>query len=639
MPGSGWSIRLARVAPVVIALALGAWAIVGSRLLFPYLSNNNDEAVYLLQADTLRHGRLFPPAPSNWKSFLPWFAFHRQGRFVLKYTPVHAAFIAASGAVLGSDRAALAVLAAAAVASSYWLAYQVLKDRRQASVAAAFFALSPLVILQSITFLSYLSSLALLQGFGAALIMGVRRRSNGWLTVAGLLFGIGVFARAYDALLFAVPFGLWLLWVHRRRMKELLRIAGWLALGSASPLAMMLAFFQAATGSPFNTPFNIDPSDTLGFGHKRMSPGGRTTLYTVGRAWKGFAGNIDYLGRWTFGGLLLVALAVVGMKRLKANEPAGWLALVAVTVPAGYFFFWGSYGTVIWGGPQRFGPFYYLPLLVPLCILGARGFCALWDSRRLTAALLLLLMAPLSVPSLTGAFKVNNRLSEGRAQLYRPVLEASLRNAVVFLPLGSRLLQPWALAQNPSLDERVLWAVDRGPRANLSVMEEFPGRAAYRVVTRGRAPRAGPSKRFRSWLEPQAFLRGRKVLADVVVQAGAAAGPLRLDVAMGSLRESLMLQTQPKNVGPWRVPVLLSPASARMMAGSSRVISRPRPPGKGALEVSLWSTTPAGRSEELLAQKRVELRTSGSRIELMLPASYRGGDSSGLGLGVVPASR
>jgi hypothetical protein len=43
-----------------------------SSWLFPYLSHNHDEGVYLLQADALLDGDLPVPAPANARSFQPW---------------------------------------------------------------------------------------------------------------------------------------------------------------------------------------------------------------------------------------------------------------------------------------------------------------------------------------------------------------------------------------------------------------------------------------------------------------------------------------------------------------------------------------------------------------------------------------
>ncbi|MCA1844170.1 MAG: glycosyltransferase family 39 protein, partial [Actinobacteria bacterium] len=371
----------------MLALAAAVWAVVASALFLPQLTDNGDEAVYLLQAESFRSGHLFPPAAEPTRAFLPWLSTTAGGHYVTKYTPVFPGLIAASHRIFGSDRAALALVAAGAVIACYHLAREVLGRRREAAVAAGFLAGSPLFAIQSATYLSYLFNVALLMGFAAALLAGVRRRSAGPLTLAGLLLGLAVFARPFDAVLFAGPLLAWWGWCRRRSVRRLLGEAGWVALGSLPPLVAMAVYFQVATGSFLRPPFTfVGPSDTLGFGPKRMYAGMPYVVFTPGRALLAFSRLTVLTGFWGFGGLLLIGLAAMGFRRLQ-GRPGGWLALVAVTVPVGYAFFWGSFSSSEWGGPWRFGPFYWLPVIVPGTILGAAGFVRLWRWDRQVARL------------------------------------------------------------------------------------------------------------------------------------------------------------------------------------------------------------------------------------------------------------
>src|SRR5436305_8746688 len=100
-PGRGRS----RPAVAVGALALAAalWAVAASALFLPRLTDNGDEAVYLLQAESLRAGHLFPPAAEPAGAFLPWLSTPAGHHYVTKYTPVFPAFIAAGHRAFGSD--------------------------------------------------------------------------------------------------------------------------------------------------------------------------------------------------------------------------------------------------------------------------------------------------------------------------------------------------------------------------------------------------------------------------------------------------------------------------------------------------------------------------------------------------------
>jgi 4-amino-4-deoxy-L-arabinose transferase-like glycosyltransferase len=499
------------VAVTVLAATAAAWAVVASASFVPRLTDNGDEAVYLLQAESLRSGHLFPPAADPVRAFLPWLSTPSGGHYVTKYTPVFPGFIALSHTVFGSDRAALALTGAAAVIACYHLAREVLGRRRDAVIAAAFLAASPLFAIQSATYLSYLFNAALLMGFGAALLAGVRRRSRPLLALAGFLLGLAVFARPFDAVLVAGPLLVWWAWSARGRVCRLFAEAAWIGLGAVPPLVAMAAYFQLATGSVLRPPFTfVGPNDTLGFGPKRMYAGMPFLDYTPGRALVAFGRLTVLTGFWGFGGLLLLGLAVIGFRSL--GRGAGrWLALVGVTVPLGYVFFWGSFSSSEWGGPWRFGPFYWLPVIIPGSILAAAGFARLlrWD--RSVARFVAVGMAAVSVFVTARALAEHRRFGIERDRLYAAPLAATagLDRAVVFLPPldGPWLLQPFSLARNPNFDGPVVWAVDRGTRRNVDVLARLPGRTAYRVVP-------GGTVRSPTRLQRLAVVDGRLVSAE-----------------------------------------------------------------------------------------------------------------------------
>jgi hypothetical protein len=474
------------VVVAVVALAAALWAGAASALLLPHQTDNNDESVYLLQAESLRAGHLFPPAAEPARAFLPWLATPAGSHYVTKYTPVFPAFIALSHWTFGSDRAALALTAAGAVVACYLLAREVLGRRREAALAAGFLAGSPLVVIQSATYLSYLFNLGLLMGFAAALLGGARRRSRGVLALAGLLFGLAVFARPFDAALFGGPLLVWWGWSGRRQVHRLMVEASWVVLGAVTPLLAMAGYFRAATGSFLRPPFTfVGPADTLGFGAKRMYAGMPFLDYTPGRALAAFGRLTVLTGFWGLGGLVLAGFAVLGYRGLRGRG-GGWLGLVALTVPLGYACFWGSFASSEWGGPWRFGPFYWLPVLVPASILGAAGFARLWRWDRLTGRIVAGGMAAVSLFVIVRAVADHRRFVAERERLFAGPLDAAARldRAVVFLPPldGPWLLQPFSMARNADFDQPVVWAIDRGERQNLDVARNLPGRTPYRVA-------------------------------------------------------------------------------------------------------------------------------------------------------------
>jgi hypothetical protein len=272
----------------------------------------------------------------------------------------------------------------------------------------------------------------------------------------------------------------------------------------------MLAYFRAATGSFLRPPFTfVGPSDTLGFGPHRMYAGMPFLDYTPGRALLAVARLTVLTGFWGFGGLVLAGLAVVGHRHLRGG-PGRWLALVAVTVPLGYAFFWGSFSSTEWGGPWRFGPFYWLPVLIPGSILAAAGFDRLWRWDRSVARFVAGGMAAVSLLVVGRALADHRRLTAERDRLYAaPRQVGSLGPAVVFLPPldGPYLLQPFSGARNATFAAPVVWAVDRGPRPDLDVVLRLPGRTPYRVV-------ADRSRRSPTRLQRLVVVGGRLVPAS-----------------------------------------------------------------------------------------------------------------------------
>lgn len=467
----------------VLAAASGAAALVVARTFFPDMSDNNDEGVYRLQADALRAGHLFPPAPPEAESARPWLNVVDGNRYIPKYVPLFPVVIAASRIVTGSDYGALAVVAAAVVLSAYWLAREILGDRRQALLAAGILAASPAVLMQSGVFLSYLLLVALMQGGVAALIGGVRRGSPRMLAAAGLLGGLGLFARPYDAVLVAVPFMVWWAVTRRGDRPAARRDLRWLAAGAALPVAAMFAYFWAATGSPLRPPFSLlHPDDRFGFGDRQMYHGDIVTPFTPARGLIGSARHVGMVAVWGFGGFVLVGLALAGLRRLRG--PGLALAAVAVTVPVGYVFFWGIWGSAEWGGPGRVGPFYTLPMFTVLAVLGARGLTRLWSWDRALAGVAVAGMAVVSVAVFSWAVDENRPFRAERARLYEPLRDLPAAPAVIFLPPLQKewLGHPFSLARNGSLDGPMLWAIDRGDEANRRFLRSFPGRTAYRLV-------------------------------------------------------------------------------------------------------------------------------------------------------------
>lgn len=480
--------RVAAVVVAILATAAAVWATAAAMVAFPYLGVNHDEAVYLLQAETVRGGRLFPPAPSDpevARSMLPWLTAHRGEVYVPKYSPAWPALLALAWATTGSYHAAQALVAAGLVLVTYLLALELARERAPALVAAAFVVLSPFVLLQSPTLLAYLPNVLLLATFAYLFARSTRTGSRPLLGLAGMVLGLAFFNRPFDALLFAAPFGVWLVASRIRTPARLARDLAVLGLGATPGVLATLIFFEKATGNPLRSPFFVDEHDTIGFGLRRMLPDDPLLDYGPPEALQGVIGHSLLLSFWCFGGLVLIALALVALHR-RASPLEPWLAAVALAVPAGYALFWGAYMVTQWEGPWRIGPYYYLPVLVPLVVLGAKGFVRFWRWDRLLAGLAFVGMLAVSGSVAVRALDYQVRRTDEVRRLQAPLAAVPSEPAVVFLP-SEHLLLPFTEGRNVSLDQPVLWAVDRGTAPNLRVLDSFPGRTPY-LVEGGETP-------------------------------------------------------------------------------------------------------------------------------------------------------
>jgi 4-amino-4-deoxy-L-arabinose transferase-like glycosyltransferase len=391
--------------PWLALSGLGALAAVTSvavaRLLFPLGSVNHDEPMYTFSARMLESGRLTLPA--SYDPFRPWAAGVRDGRLVLKYTPVWPSVLALGGR-LGSMRLGAALAAAAAVVLIGLLGRELFGRWTEGLLAAAFLLLSPLFVLQSGTYLPYVFQLALDLAV-ALLVLGAVRR---WpaddapapravvarLLAAGLLWGAACFARPYDALLIATPIAVAVLVAWRHEIRRLLAAAGWTALGAVLPISALLTYNAVLMGGPLRSTFSVTgPDDRLGFGPRGVFAT-RTFDFSRHDGLVSLFSNLAQLPAWVFGGVVLVALSLFGLWRSRRGGPAIWaVAGIVVSFAAGYAVFWSPYSIVkLWPGSATMGPFYHLPLLIPLALFGAAGLTALFERSRALASIAVLLL-------------------------------------------------------------------------------------------------------------------------------------------------------------------------------------------------------------------------------------------------------
>ncbi|MFN8028578.1 MAG: hypothetical protein U0W40_20145 [Acidimicrobiia bacterium] len=303
-------------------------------------------------------------------------------------------------------------------------------------------------------------------------------------------------------------------------------------------LVGFLAFNAAATGSPFELPFRLlDQADTVGLGRHRVLSTDSYVDYTLGRAIEATQKNVLLLFTWSFGSIVLVALGVYGWFTKPRLTHRSLLLLLTLVWPVGFFFFWGSYTYVfLWGGGLRLGPWYYLPMLVPVSVMGGVGADRLLARSRVLAVCALALCVAFATPVVLDAVDGLRQRTDQREVVHDAVAAATAGSrSLVLLPSvwGPYLQNPFSFWRNsPGYDGDRVYALEGGNR-DLDVLADHSGRTAFTVsMPSGYSDALGTDVPM--WIDRQQVRSGTSV--DVTVRVPEALGgvPLALEVGAGT---------------------------------------------------------------------------------------------------------
>ena len=479
---------------VIAALAVLAFlaAIAVQRNVFPFYSGDHDEPVYRFQAAMLRMGEINIPLTQN-EFFRPWLSGPGDGHLVMAFSPGWPSVLMAADVATGSMLVALGVAAALTVVAAFGFARELLGSTRRAVLATAIVTLSPFTLMLSGTYLNYVFALALYLIFGALLMRGLRCESPSPLLLAlsGLVLGAAFITRPYDAVLFAIPFAVYIVATRRHDLRQVAKIAGWVALGVAPAFAVTLAYNLATTGSLVQFPVSVQSGgfSQFGWGTRSIAPDTPPLNFTIAEAFQSMGTNLWAIPTWIFGTYLTCGLAIFGTLKLwRTNRAICGLLLGLIAVfPIGYLAWWASSLTTS-GALTGLGPHYYLPMLVPLAILAAQGLGELAAQRRsvLIGALVIgVVLTGIALPP-----KINEKHTvEDASRTYSRQVTDGLRqrNGDPALVIQERrrssyIMEPYPfLANPPDLKASILYARDRGAR-DIDLLDRHPERRAYRLV-------------------------------------------------------------------------------------------------------------------------------------------------------------
>ena len=603
-----------------LAVLAGVIAVACSALVFPYLSSNSDEGSYLSQGEALAAGHLLTPAPDVAPaSFRPWLSVERDGSFIFKFTPSHASVLGASDVVFGSPVPALAVIAAASVVLLALLVTALGGSHRAGLGAGALLMISPAWIVQSGTYLPYLSNLALLLAAALGAAKGAARGRAGWFVLSGAAWGAAFFGRQFDAVLMLVPLAVIVVLGRRSRPptdRSLVPAAIGFVAGVVPFIILLGAYDHVATGSVTKLPFNLlERSDTVGFGRRRVQSRDQFVVYTPKAALHAGLLNGYDLVRTMAGSAVLVAIAAYGLLRdRRLPGRVLWLTLGAVWV-TGYFFFWGSYAVTVLADINTFlGPIYYLPAMVAVIGAAALTLDRLGRRRpqRATAlvAVVALVSLALAVPLLANDLRRTDKRS-AVAEAINDTVPGNRRSLLLTSPVfGIVTGHPlsWLRNQPDYGGDRVVAVHD--PATDFAILDRYRDRSPFLISLL----RSTPVPAVRAVVEPISRLRAEAVVLAVTGPALRPGWHRTVTIGRG---------TRPE----WWIPSTGRTVAIEVRAGPdgiglhavSGLSSAPDAAPRPATTVTIGFRDTDGHGRVRTSERRIPVRAVDGSTEVLLP--------------------
>jgi hypothetical protein len=475
-----------RLVPAIVLLgALGAFAFMALNTTSGVNGdgvNVVDETLYLLQASAMGEpgfARHVDPALAQF--FAVQQAVMENGRIYTQFPAGWPAILALFGAV-GLRWWAGIAFGAASVFLTYLVGSR-LHGRFVGTLAAALVATQGLFLTMAGSYMAHVPGAACALGAALLLLVGEDarggRRAAAWLG-AGFLLGLAVAIRPLTGVALALSLGLWILLRRRLAPKEVVTLAALLAAGSALPMAGLLYYNAATTGSPLRFGYQAVHGSLhdMGFGRRGMMlldehavPRPVARDFSPRSSSLQLAGRAEGVASQLMAAFLVFPVLLVG---LIYRYRYRWATIAAFFIlPAVYFFYWFS----DWRFYVELYPFALIGLAAVLYHVRQRD-------RPLGNALATFALAGAVV---TTGFYLHQRATQSdRLHAYFDAVRDAQRQygkVLVFAksPLTNTVPFTWLYALNagPAAGDIVV-ARDLGPE-NARLIARFPGYTPVRV--------------------------------------------------------------------------------------------------------------------------------------------------------------
>ncbi|MEI8183688.1 MAG: glycosyltransferase family 39 protein [Desulfomonile sp.] len=454
-----------------------------------------DEEAYLFQAKTYLLGRIAMPVPPGAESISrSWMIMN--WIWTTRYLWGHSVLLSV-GMLVGSPYVSTVLMAICSLVLLYLIGIRT-ASKEEATIAVLLMGTSPWFWFISGTLFSNVSMLFLLILFIYGWLRLQERPRVPLGASLGLCLGWAFTVRPLTAVCFALPFAfiaITMVWKEPR--KWLPPIIGLLS-GGLAVMALLMFYNTLVTGDPFTFPFlYYSMTERLGFGERASG------TFTPAIAMLNSAKALFLINMWLFGWpiSLLPAVAIVAghvVFRLRKNSGTRnwlnvfsnwnswdtlWIAIM-LTVCCGHFFYcWSLVVVTI--------PIYYYELLIPLCLLSAKGLMNFHRMFACKGSRWSLFVPVLCVASFLSSvlFFVPIRAAHlrDRYDIFKTPLEADAgqeltqKKALIFVDMRRPDLPsiqplPWP---SPRLDDKLLFVFLKDDAANEDVVRAFPDRTPY----------------------------------------------------------------------------------------------------------------------------------------------------------------
>ena len=335
-----------------------------------------DELVYLIHARYFADGMLAMPLPPVPEAFNLDLMTYEEARWYSPVTPGWPAVLAV-GAALGVPWLVNPLLAAICVLLTHDLV-RGLYDERTSRMTVVLLCASPWFLFMSMNLLTHTFTLAAALAGAVAVSRMISRGRLRWALPAGVSIGVLGLIRPLEGLTVALLFALWVMSLGARR-----RVVGvaLMALAAIAVGAITLPYNAYLTGEAMQFPIMAytdalygEGTNALGFGANRglgwtgldPIPGHGPVDVVMNTMLNAYLVNVELLG-WATGSLLPLALLPL-LRRPRREDRMMLIAILAIV--AAHALYWFS------GGPD-FGARYWYLIIVPCCVVVARGILVL----------------------------------------------------------------------------------------------------------------------------------------------------------------------------------------------------------------------------------------------------------------------